>query len=484
MTIDLLTLNLALVLMQVLQSLGWLALYLGLRRMPGIRFIMLGSLAATLGTLLHPMREVLSPFAVIWLANILLLGGQAVVMVGIAQLIERPQLRWLAGAAILFTTLLWPLMLGLAPDNLSIRIAAWAFVVGVIVCAAGLNMLHAQRVPRGLRWTMAALELTHGGLSLLRALEAVLAPPRDNYLAMDAVHTAWFLEIFIFGMLHFIGLVAVVGSRMLAELTERNQALAEEVEARRTLQKQLAAALEQEGAMRREQRLFIDMVGHDFRTPVAVIDRAAEMLQTLLPEAAQSVAQRLAAIRGAGRSLRRLIDTFLANEQLEGGLNAGRRQPVALRPLLQGLRADMAQLGPDRLQLDVEPGAEGLAALGDPDWLATVCANLIDNALKYSGDDNIVLLRLGRQGDQAVLSVVDSGMGIPAADLARIGDRFFRGSNGARAKGTGLGLHAARRLVEALGGELKLYSEPGEGTVAEIRLPLADFDKLQQMATK
>lgn len=484
MKIDLFTLNLLLLVQMVIQAVGWVMLYRGLRHLPGMRNIMLGSVAAALGTVLHPLREVLPPFPAIWLANLLIMVGHAVVMVGMAQLTSRPQLRWLAWGMSLFTALVWPLMLGLVPDNISIRITAWAFIVGVICTATGINLIWAKGLPRPLLWSMVGLDLGHGILSLLRALEAILVPPRDYYLSADPVHTAWFLEIILYATLHFIGLVAMVGSRVLAELTERNQALADEVEARRKLQEQLGTALEKEGAMRREQRLFIDMVGHDFRTPVAVIDRAAEMLETLLPEASQAVGQRLSAIRGAGRRLRRLIDTFLANEQLEGGLNAGKRQPVVLRPLLQGLCADMAQLGPDRLRLEIAPGAEEVTALGDPDWLATVFANLIDNAMKYSGDDALVQLRLSRQDGRAVLAVVDSGVGIPAPDLARIGDRFFRGSNGARAKGTGLGLHAARRLVEAQGGDLKLYSEIGKGTVAEIRLLLADFDKMQQMATK
>jgi signal transduction histidine kinase len=249
--------------------------------------------------------------------------------------------------------------------------------------------------------------------------------------------------------------------------------LANEVETRRQLQAQLSAALEKEGDLRREQRLFIDMVGHDFRTPVAVIDRAAEMLENLLPQAGQGVLQRLEAIRGAGRRLRRLMDTFLANEQLEGGLSAGRRIPVQLKPLLQELCRDVGAGNAERLSLSVAPGEDDLAALGDPDWIATICANLIDNALKYSAAGQPVALSLGQQGGVAIIGIADRGIGIPADDLAQLGERFFRGSNAGKARGTGLGLHAVRRLLEAQNGELRLQSKPGQGTFAEITLPVA-----------
>lgn len=494
MKVDLLTLNFLLLIQLGIQAVGWVALHNGLHTRPGIRNIMLGSVAAALGTTLHPMRAFLPPVLVISCANLLIMAGYALVMVGLAQFTGRPPLRWLAWLMVLFTAAVWPAMLLLAPDDVSLRIMVFSFIVGVLATATGLNMIGAKGAPPLLRWFLVGLNLAQGLSSLLRAAEAAIAPPRDYYLAEDAAQIMWFLGTILYVGLHFIALVALVGSRLLAELTERNRALAEEVEARRRLQEQLSTALDQESAMRRDQRLFIDMVGHDFRTPVAVIDRAAEMLETLLPGAPSAIAQRLAAIRAAGRRLRRLLETFLATEQLEAGLKAGRREPVLLLPLLQDLQAELPAGEAARLRFELPDAADQpiaaqaiaaqpIAALGDAEWLGAVCANLIDNALKYSAPDGVVLLRLEREADTALLCVADHGIGIPPAELAQIGNRFFRASNAGMAKGTGFGLYAARRLIEAQGGNFKLFSEAGAGTRVELRLPLAHSDQMQQIPT-
>ncbi len=489
MKVDLLTLNFLLLIQLGIQAVGWVALHNGLRTRPGIRNIMLGSVAAALGTTLHPMRAFLPPVLVISCANLLIMAGYALVMVGLAQFTGRPPLRWLAWLMVLFTAAVWPAMLLLAPDDVSLRILVFSFIVGVLATATGLNMIGAKGAPPLLRWFLVGLNLAHGLSSLLRAAEAAIAPPRDFYLAEDAAQIMWFLGTILYVGLHFIALVALVGSRLLAELTERNRALAEEVEARRRLQEKLSTALDQESAMRRDQRLFIDMVGHDFRTPVAVIDRAAEMLETLLPGAPLAIAQRLAAIRAAGRRLRRLLETFLATEQLEAGLKAGRREPVLLLPLLQDLQAELPAGEAARLRFELPDAAaqpiaaQPIAALGDAEWLGAICANLIDNALKYSAPDGVVLLRLEREAASALLCVMDHGIGIPPAELAQIGSRFFRASNAGMAKGTGFGLYAARRLIEAQQGNFRLFSEAGVGTRVELRLPLAHSDQLLQIPT-
>ncbi|WP_428249215.1 sensor histidine kinase [Ferrovibrio sp.] len=473
MKVDLLTMNLVLLVQLVVQAAGWFVLQRGVRDMPGVRNIVLGSAAAALGAILHAVREFSPSFLIICAANLMVVTAYATVLVGMMQLVGRPTLRWLARLMVGTTIILWPAMLLLAPENTTIRIVALTAFIGLLATASGINLIWASNVRPSLRWTLVAVNLAHGGTSLLRAFHAQFLRPSDASWQLEPEQILWVLSTILYAGLHFIALVGLVGSRLLNELTRRNEALANEVEARRQLQVQLSAALDKEGELRREQRLFIDMVGHDFRTPVAVIDRAAEMLENLLPQAGQAVLQRLETIRGAGRRLRRLMDTFLANEQLEGGLSAGRREPVLLKPLLEELCRDVGASNAGRLSLTVAPADEALAALGDPDWIATICGNLIDNALKYSSPDQPVKLSLARRDGQVLVGIADHGIGIPADDLAQLGERFFRGANAAKARGTGLGLHAVRRLLEAQNGELRLRSDPGKGTYAEISLPAA-----------
>jgi signal transduction histidine kinase len=114
--------------------------------------------------------------------------------------------------------------------------------------------------------------------------------------------------------------------------------------------------------------------------------------------------------------------------------------------------------------------------------LERVITNLLSNAVKYSPEGGKIVIRLARQpadhsaADWAVLEVQDWGIGIPAADLPHVFDRFFRASNvRGRFAGTGIGLAGASRIIEAHGGELTVTSVEGAGTTVCLRLPLEDI---------
>jgi len=112
---------------------------------------------------------------------------------------------------------------------------------------------------------------------------------------------------------------------------------------------------------------------------------------------------------------------------------------------------------------------------GDREQLEQVVSNLLDNAVKFSRTGGRVQLRLGTDGDSAVVVCADDGIGIPAVEKDQLGTRFFRASN-ATAKavqGTGLGLAIVRRILDQHGGTINIESVEGSGTTAEIRIPLA-----------
>jgi signal transduction histidine kinase len=126
------------------------------------------------------------------------------------------------------------------------------------------------------------------------------------------------------------------------------------------------------------------------------------------------------------------------------------------------------------LVLRFEVGSGNVVALVDTDRIEQVLVNLLDNALKYSRRDGIVRVTVdGEHQGEVWLQVSDEGIGIPAADLPRIGERFYRADK-ARSRaggGSGLGLAIARALVEAHGGRLWLESQEGHGTTVTLTLP-------------
>ena len=126
------------------------------------------------------------------------------------------------------------------------------------------------------------------------------------------------------------------------------------------------------------------------------------------------------------------------------------------------------------LQVEAEPGIP--RALADGDRIQQVLVNLLDNAIKYSRPSGTVMVRVDSAGARGVrIRVEDQGIGIPAEELARIGERFYRADRArSRAEGgSGLGLAIATSLVEAHGGQLSLQSVEGEGTATAFWLPTA-----------
>ena len=114
--------------------------------------------------------------------------------------------------------------------------------------------------------------------------------------------------------------------------------------------------------------------------------------------------------------------------------------------------------------------------LADPHWLHQVITNLLTNALKFTPAGGRVTISTASIGTEAVLRVADTGTGIPADDLPRIFDRFFRGQQAAQISGSGIGLAVAAELVQAHGGRLTAASQttgPGRGTQMTLSLPSA-----------
>jgi two-component system phosphate regulon sensor histidine kinase PhoR len=146
-----------------------------------------------------------------------------------------------------------------------------------------------------------------------------------------------------------------------------------------------------------------------------------------------------------------------------------------IEQLFAGVIADLApsiETKQQRVTITVPPDARHVD--GDPGKLHDIVRNLVENAVNYSPDGADVRVSSGLDGDSFVLTVADSGPGIPEEDLSRVFERFYRvDKSRARPGGTGLGLAIVRHLVELHGGEARAQNAPGGGAVFTIRLPNA-----------
>jgi signal transduction histidine kinase len=212
-----------------------------------------------------------------------------------------------------------------------------------------------------------------------------------------------------------------------------------------------------------------ELLIHDLRNPLSVVNRQAELLRRRVAGQGAQMAgleEGLRHIQDATALLERLVDR-LAGASTTTGIRSTIPHPGPTN-LLEVARQTAAQN--DRVT--VVPGVAELVGCWDPTAVERVLGNLLDNALKYSRSDRPVLVRLEREGAWAVVRVVDQGIGISDADRPKVFMRGFRAPNAAPiAPGTGIGLAAARHLVEALGGTISIDSRVGVGTSVTVRLP-------------
>ena len=232
-------------------------------------------------------------------------------------------------------------------------------------------------------------------------------------------------------------------------------------------------------ALRRLEQVrteFVANVSHELRTPLTAIQGYLETLLGGALEEPQHARRFLdIAFRHTERLGRLLNDlTDLSNIELNKVKLA--LEPVTLDEVVDSALAIMQpKAEAKRVALTAEVARDLPPVLADHDRLAQILINLVDNAVKYTAEDGRVAVRAARRDGAVTIDVVDTGIGIPPADLPRITERFYRVDK-ARSRelgGTGLGLAIVKHLVIAHGGELTIDSTPGQGTTVRFTVPAA-----------
>ena len=235
-----------------------------------------------------------------------------------------------------------------------------------------------------------------------------------------------------------------------------------------------AAVIEDVSERRRLEavrRDFVANISHELKTPVGALGLLAE---TLAGEEDPVVANRLAE--------RMQIEAFRVGRIIEDLLDLSRieaeesplRDPVAVHLVLAEAAERVRGVADHRrVQLDVREPPKRLSILGDRRQLVSAVHSLVENAVTYSDDDSTVVLEARATGPWVEITVSDTGIGIPARDLERIFERFYRVDR-ARARdtgGTGLGLAIVRHVAGNHGGEVRVQSQEGRGSTFTLRLP-------------
>lgn len=242
---------------------------------------------------------------------------------------------------------------------------------------------------------------------------------------------------------------------------------------RKRSEQELQRALEQQRELVRLKTNFANLVSHEFRTPIGVILSSAQVLESYFDrlEPARRT-EHLNDIAHAARHMAGLIDEVLLLGRIEAGKLAFQPRPVDLSAFCRRIADEVSQATGNRCSIDIACPDHLPPALSDENLLRHVVGNLLSNAIKYSPPNDAVSVSLACIGRDAVLTIRDNGIGIPAEDQPRLFEVFYRGRNVGELPGTGLGLVIVKRCVEVHGGEVTLHSQTGRGTTVVVRLPV------------
>jgi two-component system phosphate regulon sensor histidine kinase PhoR len=226
---------------------------------------------------------------------------------------------------------------------------------------------------------------------------------------------------------------------------------------------------------------FVANVSHELRTPLTAIKGFAETLRDSALDDPARARQYLSTIEKHANQLTNLVNDLLELSRLENYPGVPQCMPLDVGALI---RRAVEMLRPaatrkqQTLHVDLQPGLPSMTA--NPDYLERAVANLLDNAVKYTPEDGTITVsartcqRPEAKGvEQVVISVADTGIGIPAADLPRIFERFYRvdRSRSRDMGGTGLGLSIVKHIAQSHGGRIEVSSTPGKGSTFRMILP-------------
>ena len=216
----------------------------------------------------------------------------------------------------------------------------------------------------------------------------------------------------------------------------------------------------------------VAVTSHEMRSPLAAIRGFVDMLQRRRDELTEDeIDEFLQVIAAQTDRLIRLADDLVTMESLDDASLAVHPEPIVLVPALEQLVREIP--GGERVELRVS--TETPPTIETDAWrLGQVLTNLLTNALKYSEEASMVAVEVEPvAGDEIGIAVIDHGIGIEALERERVFEPFYRTAEGARsAEGSGLGLAIARRLVDALDGEVAAEPTPGGGTTFRVTLPV------------
>jgi signal transduction histidine kinase len=224
----------------------------------------------------------------------------------------------------------------------------------------------------------------------------------------------------------------------------------------------------------RIQADFVAHVSHQLKTPISLLSAVSETMALDRVRSPDKLAQCIEIVRGETARLSALVERILEFSRVGDARRRYEFETVNLAVLVWETADAFARaVAPNGYRIEVVETGTAPGVVADPAALEQALVNLLDNAVKYSGESRHVTVLISTTWSDALIEVIDRGIGIDAAERARIFERFYRGAGSAvNRRGFGLGLAIAQELVAAHRGRIEVDSTPGSGSTFRIRIPL------------
>jgi two-component system sensor histidine kinase SenX3 len=235
----------------------------------------------------------------------------------------------------------------------------------------------------------------------------------------------------------------------------------------------------------RVRRDFVANIGHELRTPIAAVELIAETLLAASdsPDTVRHFSSRL---QEEGDRMAHLIEDVMALAAIQDAAQSAQLRPVAARDVVASAMAGQSMAAEGR-NIEVSVGTElDAEVLGDAQALTTAVENLLANAINYSAPGSRVSLAMSidSEADELHIAVIDTGIGIPAEEIDRIFERFYRvdAARSRRSGGTGLGLAIVKHTALSHGGRVEVWSRLAQGSTFTLCLPLYHGDGFENLS--
>ncbi|MEI2740206.1 MAG: HAMP domain-containing sensor histidine kinase [Chitinophagaceae bacterium] len=256
------------------------------------------------------------------------------------------------------------------------------------------------------------------------------------------------------------------------KVEERTLILKEALQKLEESQQELSEALDKERQLNEIKSRFVSMASHEFRTPLTTVLSSASLLSKYTTAEDQEKREKhIQRIKNSVNNLNDILEDFLSLGKLNEGRVDKKIEEVNLKEILSDTLEEMKAMLKKGQYFEL--GCDGNCdARTDKKLFRNILINLVSNAIKFSGEGKVIMIRGKSKEGRATISVTDQGIGISREDQEHLFSSFFRAANATNIQGTGLGLHIVKRYVDLLEGQVELHSELNKGTTVTFTIPV------------